>query len=495
MHNGMVFSSVLHVALVALLLYGLPEQSHELTLGGGSAVPVVFESASGQSGQANERPALEPPQETATPNEPAAPELAAEEPPAAEAPEVESLLTAEGTPDQPSTPPQAPPEVPIAKPSLAAPEQVDLALVSQPESPDAPASQDEQLDSNEPAPPELPDGPSLEVVTAPVTQPVPQADSQPVEEVVPDPLSAPETSPTLTENPSEVAQPTPAPQVATELAPPEPTLQTSPDLLAETDNPEPDEVAPEISEAPEPIPEPTAERVEELLEPEPEAPTSSRPGPEVPSPEEIPAPPSTQVATVPEPTTAPTPPAPAEATALQPALAVPVSAPKRDITLPETQPAQQQTASAQTNTGRQEQTTRSDNAADSLISNLASGGGTQQAAAPSGSTSRSSGATGRLSRSDEDKVRRAVSNHWNVPCGQRGIRDLEVSIRLQMRQDGSVARWEIVDRGRYNGDPTFRSVADSAVRAIQQAQPLPFPRNNYGVWRDVKLNFSPRDVC
>ncbi len=517
MRSGVVFSSVLHVALVALLVYGLPDDSRELTLGGGTAVPVVFQSSDGQAGQANERRQIQPPDEASAPADPSAPDQPQAEAPSQEEPSIEQLITASGAVDAPPETPTAPPEVPLAvpleKPSLAAPETPDISLATLPESLREPASQEEpviqapesgttaepqQSDRPQPDPlPNLPDQPSLEVVTAPVTQPLPQADAQPVEELSPDPMTAPETSPTLTENPStEPPLPMPAPQVASEEAPPEPTLQTSPDLPAESDNPDPDEVAPQVAEAPEPIPQPAAETVEELLEPQPEAPTSTRPGPEVKTPEEIPAPPAPQVASVPEPTTAPTPPAPAQATAPQAALSVPPSKPKRDITLPESRPEQQQVASTKPETGRQETTTRQENAADDLISRLAGGGSSapqQQASNSAGSGSR--GARGRLSNSDENKIVRAVGRYWNVPCGQRGIDGVVVEIRLQMNQNGSVARWEILDPARYNGDPTYRSVADSAIRAIHQAQPLPFPPNNYDLWRDVKLNFPAREVC
>lgn len=147
----------------------------------------------------------------------------------------------------------------------------------------------------------------------------------------------------------------------------------------------------------------------------------------------------------------------------------------------------------QPNEENNENVERQEQAMNSLISSLAQGGA-QQSPSSKGSSS-GNGAIGGLSITDVSKIVRAVGRHWNVPCGQRGINDMVVEIRLMMQQNGHASRWEILDSGRYYSDPTYRSVADSAVRAIQQAQPLPFPPNDYNLWRSVKLSFPVRDVC
>ncbi len=324
MRNGMVFASLLHVALVAVLVYGLPDSSRELTLGGGAAVPVVFERTDGQAGQANDRKPIEPPEETSAPSEPAAPDQNESEPLAESEPAVEDLLTATGTPDAPAALPQAPPVVSISKLSLAAPEQPDLSLASLPDSPETPA------------------------------------------------IDQPETS-----------EP--------------PPLETAPEDPSET--------------PPQPTP------------------------------------------------------------ALQSSLAVPPPAPKRH-NLPDIRQMQQAAKPAiiKSETGRQEQTTQQNNAAD-LIAGLAQDGLTQQSNQSSSNSSRSRGAGGGLSPSGINEVGTAIQRKWNFPCGQRGINDVEVQIRLEIHPDGRVSDLEVVNNGSYESDATYRVTVDSAKRAVISARP------------------------
>jgi colicin import membrane protein len=43
-------------------------------------------------------------------------------------------------------------------------------------------------------------------------------------------------------------------------------------------------------------------------------------------------------------------------------------------------------------------------------------------------------------------------------------------------------------------DPTFRTVAESALRALWRCTPLRLPYEHYNTWKLISLNFDPKDV-
>ncbi|MBC6417121.1 MAG: hypothetical protein GDA47_04860 [Rhodospirillales bacterium] len=341
MRNGIVFSSVLHVALVALLVYGLPDSAPERSLGG-TPVPVIFENPLKDNVTAAVTPRSEPVAPTEAP------------------PDATPPLENTTEPAQPAAPNEALPD-PAAAP---APEG---ALSETPE-----GTTVESLEQ-----PELPEGASAGAVFSPVPQKVAIPDDEPVEEVAPEPLVAPETSLALTEKP-ELLPPRedPAPRVASEDAPP--VLQSAPSPLSNSGVQAPP--TPIATETPEQLRQPEAEVPEE---PVVQAPSTARPGPEVLTPEEIRTPPPAQVASVAEPIAAPTPPAPQEAAAPGPALAVPRKKPARDVSLPkEEPPKQQQTERKPEPESEPQQNSASPSAAGELIARIAGDGASQQEPEP-----------------------------------------------------------------------------------------------------------------
>ncbi len=522
MRHGMVFSSLLHVGVVILLVFGLPNSPAELTLGGGTTVPVVFESDLEPSDSQTRSSQLPTPQEPGEPAEQTAPDSA--EAPSEAEPQVEEAGQPEETTladaEQQSAPVENPapgePEQPSAEAPAAEPALSDLAILSESQEapqPGEPPASDQLLTIDSPLPPaaepaealeqqpvpDLPEGPSAEIVPSPATQQQIAERPEPVEEIAPEPLESTVTSPTVTESPSPDAPPVPEPQA--------PSLPSP----AETPAPEPDRIALESTEEPrpEPLPDDTVEEVQEQQEPA-EAAAAGTPAPPLPAPEQEDAPPATQVASVPDRTTAPTPPAPTDAGVQQPpqesqqpdlsALSLPPAKPQRDVTLPETPTSaaeESETASSEEtrpSSSQEREGGQRQNPANDLIASLAQGG-SQSAAASGSGGSRGGGGYSRLSSVDERRIVRAVGRYWNVTCGQRGIEDVVVEIRLEMTQDKRVADFEFLDMGRYNSDPVYRDVADRAKRAIYQAQPLPFPDGQFNQWRNVKMNFPAREVC
>lgn len=84
---------------------------------------------------------------------------------------------------------------------------------------------------------------------------------------------------------------------------------------------------------------------------------------------------------------------------------------------------------------------------------------------------------------------------WNVPAGARDAKDLNVQIRASVNPDGTVRQASIVDQGRMS-DPLIRAAAESARRTFfnPQCTPLKLPSDKYEVWKDLVVNFDPRDL-
>jgi hypothetical protein len=78
--------------------------------------------------------------------------------------------------------------------------------------------------------------------------------------------------------------------------------------------------------------------------------------------------------------------------------------------------------------------------------------------------------------------------------GTENIQDIVVQLRIQVGPDRSVRRVIIQDQARLERDATFRAVAESAYRAVERSSPLQLPPDKYALWRDLVLNFSPRDL-
>ena len=101
-----------------------------------------------------------------------------------------------------------------------------------------------------------------------------------------------------------------------------------------------------------------------------------------------------------------------------------------------------------------------------------------------------------LSASEMDMVREQIARCWNVPAGARDAKDLVVEIKVVVDPDGMVRQATIVDQARLGGDPFFRAAAESARRAFFNplCRPLHLPPEKYAIWKDLVVDFSPKDI-
>jgi hypothetical protein len=108
-----------------------------------------------------------------------------------------------------------------------------------------------------------------------------------------------------------------------------------------------------------------------------------------------------------------------------------------------------------------------------------------------------------LTISEQDALSSRLSACWNIDAGVKGAVDMVVEIRVNLRKDGSVDDVKIADRARYNTDSSFRSVAESARRAVyiceynKEDSPFKFLAvkypQNFEVWKTLVLFFNPLD--
>ncbi len=103
-----------------------------------------------------------------------------------------------------------------------------------------------------------------------------------------------------------------------------------------------------------------------------------------------------------------------------------------------------------------------------------------------------------LSISEIDAIAGRLRACWNLDPGAMGIKDMIIEIRVFLNKDGTVREVKILDTGRYNSDKSFRSVADSARRAVYVCAPYSIFANRYldkyDLWKTMLLRFNPLDA-
>jgi hypothetical protein len=101
-----------------------------------------------------------------------------------------------------------------------------------------------------------------------------------------------------------------------------------------------------------------------------------------------------------------------------------------------------------------------------------------------------------LTASDIDLVREQLRPCFNPPFGAKEKPDLVTDIKVVMNPDGTVQQAQIVDQGQYAGDPIYRAIADSGIRALKnpQCSPLHLPPDRYDLWQTFVFGFSTRDM-
>ena len=101
-----------------------------------------------------------------------------------------------------------------------------------------------------------------------------------------------------------------------------------------------------------------------------------------------------------------------------------------------------------------------------------------------------------LTLSEEDALKAQISGCWSIPLGLPYNENLLVRIKLELKPDGTVSKIEILDHDRMNqpGQGFYKVLVESVLRAIKLCEPLKVPVGDYERWKEVYLNFEPREM-
>ncbi len=101
-----------------------------------------------------------------------------------------------------------------------------------------------------------------------------------------------------------------------------------------------------------------------------------------------------------------------------------------------------------------------------------------------------------LTISEEDAIRRHFEKCWNIPSGAREAGNLAAEIKVRFNKEGNVLDARILDINRMKRDRYFRTAAESALRAVlnPRCRNAPLPIDKYDKWKNITLNFDPKNV-
>jgi colicin import membrane protein len=103
--------------------------------------------------------------------------------------------------------------------------------------------------------------------------------------------------------------------------------------------------------------------------------------------------------------------------------------------------------------------------------------------------------TARLTASLQDAIRAQVQPCWLFPAGAPHAEDLDVRLHISLNPDGSLNGPPVIlNQGKVNQSDYYRVAAESARRAVQKCAPLKLPVDSYDLWRDIDMNFNPKDM-
>jgi hypothetical protein len=98
-----------------------------------------------------------------------------------------------------------------------------------------------------------------------------------------------------------------------------------------------------------------------------------------------------------------------------------------------------------------------------------------------------------LSQTEIDALRERIRECWSPPPGIDANSNLYVALRVLFKPDGSLAQMPVVVAG--SASPLGPALAESGERALLQCQPFTMLKpEHYAQWKDITVNFNPRDL-
>ncbi|MEZ5648509.1 MAG: TonB C-terminal domain-containing protein [Alphaproteobacteria bacterium] len=99
-----------------------------------------------------------------------------------------------------------------------------------------------------------------------------------------------------------------------------------------------------------------------------------------------------------------------------------------------------------------------------------------------------------LSGTELDMIRQSIKDKWNANCGLKGFSQMATELAVQVLPDGTVTSVK-VERATGSGDSiALTAFVDSAIRAVNQASPLPIPKDKYAQFDRFIVAFTPKEA-
>ena len=100
-----------------------------------------------------------------------------------------------------------------------------------------------------------------------------------------------------------------------------------------------------------------------------------------------------------------------------------------------------------------------------------------------------------LTISQVDFISATIRKYWNRDLGIEGAENMKIDLRIFLDATGHVKNVEILNQSRYYSDAGYRSMAESAKRAvyISDKSESPFVVVPEKLRQDIVLSFSPLD--
>lgn len=89
-----------------------------------------------------------------------------------------------------------------------------------------------------------------------------------------------------------------------------------------------------------------------------------------------------------------------------------------------------------------------------------------------------------------NSIRDKLTECWIIPEGIAYKEGFNIKINLLLSNKGEIIMADIADSNSYRNNMLFRSIADSAMRAVYKCSPLTgLPSEHHNIWREVTLDF------
>ena len=139
---------------------------------------------------------------------------------------------------------------------------------------------------------------------------------------------------------------------------------------------------------------------------------------------------------------------------------------------------------------------KSDDFAD-LLNKLTKPAATPRNARVADRTVKGIGAMNAMTMDLVDALKNQIAQCWNPPAGAPHPERMIPVFQLFLNPDGSVAQppqLSADSAAAAASDPFMRAAAEAARRAIYTCAPYKLPADTYSTWRDITINFDPRQV-